>query len=103
MNQILALRDEHDLVLEDGFRFHYARAAFAAGRTETAIASLNEYLLAAGRAGEFYREALELLDSAEVRFRREEVERRADVERRRATRWPPATCFGTAKPVRRWW
>ena len=94
MNQILALRDEHDLVLEDGFRFQYARAAFAAGRTETAIASLNEYLVAAGRAGEFYREALELLDSAEVRFRREEVERRrADVERRRATRWPPGHVF----------
>ena len=94
MNQILTLRDEHGLVLEDAFRFQYAEAAFAAGRTETAIASLNEYLVAAGRAGEFYREALELLDSAEVRFRREEAERRrADVERRRATRWPPGQVF----------
>ena len=91
MNQILALRDEHDLVLEAGFHFQYARAAFAAGRTETAIASLNEYLVAAGRAGEFYREALELLDSAEVRFRREQ--RRADAERRRTTRWPPGQVF----------
>ena len=68
MNEIVALQEEHDLVLEDGFDFQYAQVAYAAGRTETAIASLNDYLLAAGREGEFYREALELLDSAEGRL-----------------------------------
>ena len=73
MNEILALQEEHDLELGSDFPFRYARVAFAAGRTETAIASLNEYLLAAGRDGEFYREALQLLDSAEVRLAREEV------------------------------
>ena len=62
MNEILALQDEHDLVLPDDFDFQYAQVAYAAGRTETAIASLNEYLVAAGREGEFYRQALELLD-----------------------------------------
>ena len=87
MNEILALRDEHDLVLADGFRFQYAQAAFAAGRTESAIASLSEYLLATGREGEFYREALELLDSAEVRLER------AEAERTRLARWPPGHVF----------
>ena len=87
MNEILTLQDEHDVVLEDGFRFQYAQVAFAAGRTESAIASLNEYLLATGREGEFYREALELLDSAEVRLER------AEVERTRLTRWPPGHVF----------
>ena len=51
MNEILALQDEHALVLEDDFYFQYARVAFAAGRTERAIASLNEYLVTAGAGG----------------------------------------------------
>ena len=55
--------------------------------TETAIASLNEYLVVAGRAGEFDREALELLDFAEVRLAREEA------ERTRLVRWPPGEVF----------
>ncbi len=83
MNEILALQDAHGLLLEDDFYFQYARVAFAAGRTERAMASLNEYLVAAGREGEFYREALELLDSADVRSQQEE----------RAARWPPGTAF----------
>ena len=45
MNEILALQQEHDLVLQDNFHFQYARIAFAAGRTETAIASVSEYLI----------------------------------------------------------
>ena len=89
MNEILALQEEHDLDLGPDFSFRYARVAFAAGRTETAIASLNEYLVAAGREGEFYREALQLLDSAEVRLAREEVERRR-AEAERAPRRPLA-------------
>ena len=48
MDEILALRDEHGLVLENEFRFRHAQAAYAAGLTEAAIESLNEYLLAAG-------------------------------------------------------
>ncbi len=87
MNEVLALQDEHDLVLDDDFPFQYARVAFAAGRMETAIASLSEYVIAAGRDAEFYREALELLDSAEVRLERVEA------ERTRLTRWPPGQVF----------
>ena len=101
MNEILALQEEHDLVLQDRFDFEYAQVAYAAGRTETAIASANHYLVSAGREGEFYREALELLDSAEVRLEREALElrraeaarRRAEAERRRAARWPPGHVF----------
>ena len=76
MNEVLALRRDHDLVLQNDFDFEYAQVAHAAGRTETAIASLNQYLAAVGREGAFYREALELLDSAEVRLLREEEDRR---------------------------
>ena len=101
MNEILALQEEHDLVLQDGFDFDYAQVAYAAGRTETAITSANQYLASAGREGEFYRDALELLDSAEVRLEREAAERRraeaarrrAEAERRRAARWPPGHVF----------
>ena len=102
-------------MLADDFDFQYAQVAFAAGRTQTAITSLNEYRVTVGREGELYREALKLLDSAEVRLEREEAERgrarrraadaerrRADAERRRAARWPPATCSGTARRAPRW-
>ena len=116
MNEILALHEDHDVVLADDFDFQYAQVAFVAGRTQTAITSLNEPLGAVGREGELYREALELLDSAEGRLEREEAERgrarrraeaerqRAEAERRRAARWGPrATCSGTARRAPRWW
>ena len=108
MNEILAPQEEHDLDLENGFHFRYAEVAFAAGRTETAITSLNEYLVAAGRQGEFYREALELLDSAELRLEREEAERRRARDAPKSNGAAPpvgprGTCFGTARRARRWW
>ena len=78
-------------MLEDGFRFQQARAAFAAGRTEEAVAALNEYLVAAGREGEFYREALELLDAADVRL--EQEAQRVEAARRRLAHWPPGEVF----------
>ena len=78
MNEVLALQREHALELPAEFHFKYAQVALASGLPETAVESLNDYLLAAGREGEFYREALELLDAAE------EAVRRADAERRRA-------------------
>ena len=84
IDEIDALQQAHDLALEDEFHFTYARLAFAAGLHETAIDAVNEYLLAAGRDGDFYRDALELLDSAEVALRRAEAERRrVEAERRR--------------------
>ena len=65
MDKITALQKEHDLTLPDGFHFKYAQVAFSAGLIKTAMESVNQYLMAAGREGEFYREALELLDEVE--------------------------------------
>ena len=87
MNEVLALQEAHDLVLEVDFHFQYAQVAFAAERMATAIASLNTYLVAAGHDAGFYQDALELLDSAEVRLERE------DAERTRLARWPPGHVF----------
>ena len=85
MNQIVALQREHDVALPAEFPFRFAEVAFAAGRPETAVEYVNAYLLAAGRDGDFYREALELLDSAEEAVRRAVAERRrADAARQRA-------------------
>lgn len=87
MEEILSLQEAHDLVLPNDFHLRYAQVAFAAGQTRTAIAALNDYLVATGRDGEYYRQALELLDSAEVRLERE------DAERTRDARWPRAHVF----------
>ena len=76
IDEIEALQQEQDLALEEEFHFTYARMAFAAGLHEIAISSVNEYLLVAGRDADFYRDALELLDSAEEALRLAEVERR---------------------------
>ena len=85
MNEVLALQREHALELPAEFHFKHAQVAFAAGLPETAVTSLNDYLLAAGREGEFYRDALELLESAEEAVRRADAERRrAEAARRRA-------------------
>ena len=84
MDKIITLQKEHVLTLPEEFHFKYAQVAFAAGRTETAIDSLNKYLVGAGREGEFYQEALDLLDSAEEKFRRDEAQRkRIEAEQRR--------------------
>ena len=85
MNEVLALQREHEVALPAEFPFKYAQVALAAGLPETAVESLNDYLLAVGRDGEFYRDALELLESAEEAVRRADAERRrADAARRRA-------------------
>ena len=65
MDKIVALQREHGLTLPDEFHFKYAQIAMSAGAVKTALDSVNKYLATAGRAGKFYREALELLDEAE--------------------------------------
>ena len=84
LDKIITLKEKHNLTLPEDFHFKHAQVAFAAGRTESAIESVNKYLVAIGRNGEFYQEALELLDSAEEKFRRDEARRRRiEAERRR--------------------
>ena len=65
MSKIRALQNEHDLTVPEEFHFKYAQVAFSAGSLQAAVDSVNKYLAAAGREGEFYREALELLDEVE--------------------------------------
>ena len=66
MKEVVALQREHDLTLPEEFHFRYAQAAFSAGVFPAALESVNQYLAEAGRDGEFYREALELLIAVEL-------------------------------------
>ena len=66
MGKILALQKEHQLSLPEEFHFTHAELAFAAGSFQAALDAVNEYLVKAGRGGEFYREALDLLDDVEA-------------------------------------
>ena len=66
MSKILALQKEYQLSLPEHFHFTHAELAFAAGSFQAALDAVNEYLVKAGRDGEFYREALDLLDDGEA-------------------------------------
>ena len=76
MNKIIALQQEHHLTLPVEFHFKYAQIAMAAGAVKAALDSVNKYLATAGRAGEFYREALELLDEAEQQQEEQEQKKK---------------------------
>ena len=79
MEKIVALQKEHDLKLPDGFHFKYAQIAMSAGLLDAAIDAVSRYLVAAGRTGKFYREALELLDQAEQKqAERDKIQAGAD-------------------------
>ena len=64
LDRILALQAEHDLELPLAFWMKRAEAAVGAADYLEAIASATRYLEAAGREGEHYVAALELLDGA---------------------------------------
>ena len=80
MDKIMALQKEHNLTLPKEFHSKYAQAAFSAGAVQAVLESVNRYLVEAGREGEFYREALKLLDEAEAQAVREQ-----EIQRIRAT------------------
>ena len=65
MDKIVALQQEHNFTLPDVFHYKYAQMALSAGSLAAAIDAANKYLGTAGKDGEFYREALELLIQAE--------------------------------------
>ena len=75
MDDIIALQ-QHDLQLPEDSHFSYAEAALPAGLVESAIASLNDYVITSGSDGDLYREALQPLDTAEEALRQAEAERR---------------------------
>ena len=67
MDKVLKLRDTHDGVkLPNNFNFEYAQIAFSAGQLKTTIDFVNKHLAKATRDGEFYWDALKLLDTAEA-------------------------------------
>lgn len=70
LEQILALSQHHQFDLPSQFWFRFASAALAAENYDRAIEGVTQYLQMEGREGEHYREALELLDSAELAQRR---------------------------------
>ena len=112
MTEILALQEEHDLVLQDDFNFQYAQVAYAAGRPETAIASLNQYLATGGREGPSStarRWSCSIPPRYGSRGRRGSGARprwNGDAPKRNGDAPPaglPGTCSGTARRAPRWW
>ncbi len=66
MDRILELQAEHDLELPEQFSFRYAQVLERLGLHDEAMETATRYLTLAGRDGEFYREALELVNAAEA-------------------------------------
>ena len=64
LDLILELREAHDLELQESFWMKRGEVALEAGDYTEAMSSVTRYLEIAGRAGEQYTEALELLDQA---------------------------------------
>ena len=65
MDRILALQAQHGLELPEQFFFRYAEVLDRLGLYDEAVEFVTKYLTLAGRDGEHYREALELLSAAE--------------------------------------
>ena len=89
MDRILALQAQHGLELPEQFFFRYAEVLDRLGLYDEAVEFVTKYLTLAGREGEHYREALELLSAAEAAKAAavkaaEEAKRRAEAARRRA-------------------
>ena len=79
MDKIIELQKEHNLTLPEEFHFKYAQIAMSAGSTKAALDSVNKYLATAGREGQFYRQALELLDQVEQKqAEREKIQAAVD-------------------------
>ena len=58
VNEVLALHAKHGLVLQEVFGFACMQVAHASRPTQTTVPSANQYIVAAGREGGFYRKAL---------------------------------------------
>ena len=65
INKLLDLQKEHELDLPDEFHFRYAKAAASTDWPEQALEAVVKYLAAAGREGQHYVEALELMNKAQ--------------------------------------
>ena len=67
IQNILRLQKEHELDLSDEFHFRYAKAADAVDLSEQALESVLKYLVASGREGQHYVEALALMNKTKYR------------------------------------
>jgi hypothetical protein len=65
LNRVLGLQKQHEIEVPEEFSLMHAQVSLGLGLHAEAIASAMRYLRLAGRAGEHYRAALELLDRAE--------------------------------------
>ena len=63
---IRALQEQHDLDLPEEFHFRYGKAAGAIGMADQALESVVKYLAVSERKGQYYSEALELMNRAQV-------------------------------------
>ena len=63
---IRALQEQHELDLPDAFHFRYANASASVDLPDQALESVVKYLAEAGREGQHYVEALELMNRAQV-------------------------------------
>ena len=89
MEQILELQSQHGLEIPEEFFYRYAEVLDRLELHDEAIEYATKYLTRAGRDGEHYREALELLDQAEqakaaAEAARKRAEAAAEAARRRA-------------------
>ena len=82
LDEILDLQTEHDVATPESFWFKHAVASHEASLHRQAAASAIRYVESAGRTGEHYQAALELLDVAEpAAARQERAEREAEARR----------------------
>ena len=94
LNEVLALVEEQGLAAPDAFWFRHAQAASAAGEHVGAVESATRYLTIAGRAGEHYRAALELLETSDREVQQaREAWARAERARRQAEA-PAVAAYG---------
>ena len=75
INNILDLQNEYELDVLDDFHFRYAKAADSVDLPEQALEAVVRYLATAGRDGEYYVEALELMNTVQ-----DEIEGREDAQ-----------------------
>ena len=83
IDRILELQAAHDLELPEQFSFQYAQVLERLGLYDEAMETVTRYLTRVGRAGEFYREALALLNDAES-AKATSIEAAVEAARRRA-------------------
>ena len=67
IQNILRLQKQHELDLPDEFHFRYAKAVNAVDLSDQALESVVKYLVASGREGQHYVEALALMNRAQDR------------------------------------